>query len=40
MLFNLYDADGSGSINYAEFGDALYGRKNLTASSGGLEHAQ
>jgi len=39
-LFNLYDKDNNGCINYAEFGEAVYGRNNLTASSGGLEHAQ
>ena len=32
-LFNLYDADGSGSLDYKEFSSALYGRPNTPASN-------
>ena len=36
-LFDLYDKDGSGAINYVEFGEAIYGRNNLIAAGGALE---
>jgi len=39
-LFDLYDKDGSGAINYAEFGEAIYGRNNLIAAGGALEQAE
>jgi Ca2+-binding EF-hand superfamily protein len=30
-LFSIYDQDGSGSISYKEFGQALFGRPNTQA---------
>jgi hypothetical protein len=32
MLFNIYDADGSGALTYKEFSDGVFGRPQ-TASS-------
>ena len=32
MLFNLYDNDGSGTLDYKEFSAVLFGKSSSTAS--------
>jgi len=33
MLFNIYDADGSGALDYKEFSSAVFGRPATASSS-------
>ena len=33
MLFNIYDLDGSGSLDYKEFSGCLFGRPSTAASA-------
>jgi len=33
MLFNIYDADGSGALTYKEFSDGVFGRPATAQTS-------
>jgi len=36
MLFNIYDADGSGALDYKEFSSAVFGRPATGASQSSI----